>query len=322
MRDPLLQWTDEYGERRTQIIVDRIFVGRICKGIEPSRRILINQPYVSRDHALISRQGDLVTVTDMGRNGTFINDVRMPAGATSPLKAGDRIRVGDIEIHLLWDTTPAPGDVVRDDWETTTFVAPGKIHVTNLVADIRGFTGMAQVYDSNLVYSLLKQVFKYFGNIIQRCHGTLNDFAGDAIYAFWEHPQGLDPQKALLACRAALKQAGSLSAIQTKIDAHSQLRGFQLRFGWGITTGQVTISSYTERAADLALVGDATNMAFRLSCLANKTLPRPIVVCARTAELVREHIALDPLGPVTLRGRKGVEQVYGISKTKIPKAAG
>ena len=53
-----------------------------------------------------------------------------------------------------------------------------------------------------------------------------------------------------------------------------------LKMGWGITTGSVTMSHYGSRASDLALVGDCTNLAFRLSGIANKDLDKKIILCA------------------------------------------
>ena len=85
--------------------------------------------------------------------------------------------------------------------------------------------------------------------------------------------------------------------------------------GWGITTGSVTLSHFASRAADLALVGDCTNLAFRLSGMANKELPHKIIICSRTADLVADKFTIKDLGQVAIRGRKGTEQIYCIGQT-------
>jgi class 3 adenylate cyclase len=72
------------------------------------------------------------------------------------------------------------------------------------------------------------------------------------------------------------------------------------------------MSHYGSRAADLALVGDCTNLAFRLSGLANKVLSEKIVICAQTAELVRNDLEILDLGSVPIKGRTGKEQVFGL----------
>ena len=82
--------------------------------------------------------------------------------------------------------------------------------------------------------------------------------------------------------------------------------------GWGITTGKVTLSHYGSRAADLALVGDCTNLAFRLSGLANKELSEKIVICSQTARLVKNQLSIKDLGSIPIKGRKGQEQVFAL----------
>jgi class 3 adenylate cyclase len=83
--------------------------------------------------------------------------------------------------------------------------------------------------------------------------------------------------------------------------------------GWGITTGKVTMSHYGSRAADLALVGDCTNLAFRLSGLANKELSEKIVICSQTADLVRGELELKDLGSVPIKGRAGKEHIFALN---------
>ena len=82
--------------------------------------------------------------------------------------------------------------------------------------------------------------------------------------------------------------------------------------GWGITTGAVTISHYGSRVADLAIIGDCINLAFRLSDIANKEVPEKIVICAQTAELVRNELTVKNLGMFSIRGRIGEELVFAL----------
>ena len=63
----------------------------------------------------------------------------------------------------------------------------------------------------------------------------------------------------------------------------------------------------------MALVGDCTNLAFRLSGIANKDLPSEIVICSETADLVRDtNLMVADLGSVPVKGRSGKENVFGI----------
>lgn len=311
MEVPILTWIDQSGHLRKVQVNDRVFVGRCCKGVETSKQILIKEPHVSRDHAVITRAGSIVTISDMSRNGTYLNGIRMAAGSTMPLKPQDIVRIGETEIQMVLTSAATLHGISHDEAEAT-FIAPNKIYVTNLVADVRGFTGMTEMLDSQVITHLLRNVFKKFGDIIQSHSGTLSDFAGDAVYAFWEHSLGPDPQKVLLACQAARKQEQILETIRGDIDRYPELKKIKLRLGWGITTGKVTMSHYTERSSDLALVGDATNIAFRLSCMANKDVPASILLCSNTAKLIQHNLPVKLLGSFPIRGRKGCEDVYAL----------
>jgi len=159
---------------------------------------------------------------------------------------------------------------------------------------------------------LMKEIIQTFCAIVHDHKGTIKDYSGDAVYAFWEHGSELCKEQALAACRTALKQAQTVNQIRTKLSGLNEAAKC-LRLGWGITTGKVTMSHYGWRVTDLTLVGDCTNAAFRLSGIANKDLPSEIVMCSETAGLVGDILPMADLGFVSLRGRSGQEHVYGMS---------
>ncbi|MCP4540924.1 MAG: FHA domain-containing protein [Chloroflexi bacterium] len=69
---------------------DLLIIGR-----DPHNNIVINDPQISRQHARIMRQGDLMVVEDAGStNGTFVNGMRL----TGPhaLANGDVVGLGDV----------------------------------------------------------------------------------------------------------------------------------------------------------------------------------------------------------------------------------
>jgi serine/threonine-protein kinase len=59
--------------------------------------------HASRRHAVVERRGNQYVLTDVGSvNGTLLNGVRLPAHRPQPLKAGDRVRIGDVEMYFEW----------------------------------------------------------------------------------------------------------------------------------------------------------------------------------------------------------------------------
>jgi class 3 adenylate cyclase len=136
-------------------------------------------------------------------------------------------------------------------------------------------------------------------------------YFGDAVFAFWEHSGKETADRALWACKAAISQLRSVPEIHQKLTDQG-LAIPTLRLGWGMTTGRITLSHYGTRSADLALVGDCVNLAFRLSSMANKSLPEPIVMCRETASLVKRKLPLLDLGNQKIRGRSGVERLFSV----------
>lgn len=306
---PCLHWQDEHGVSQYIVLADRIFLGRVCRGIETDKCIRVRNPMVSRDHAVVRLTHNGVEITDMSKNGTWVNEVRMASGASRQLEDGDLITLGGTSIRLSCPQLTT--QVQEDNWTEKTAISPAAVYVTSMVADVRGYSAFSQKADSAVVYTFIKEIFSRFSAIVSAHQGTVKDYAGDAVFAFWEHPAGFSTDHAQLACQAAISQLRSIPEI------HRQLtdRGLVIPppvLGWGLTTGQVTLSHYGSRSAGLALVGDCINLSFRLSSMANKTLRDPIVMCRQTASLVTEKLPLMDLGNQTIRGRSGQEHLFSI----------
>jgi len=310
MANPYLEWVDKDPQTQRMEIVDKVFIGRSCKGVDPKKRILVHHEQVSRDHAVISRGIKNLQITDMSKNGTWINGTRMAAGSSGYLVDGDTISLGDFSCQVYYpdDFTAVKDRPVFTDY---TMVTPAEVVVTNLVADVREFTTFSQANASSDVYALMKEIFDTFSTIITKFKGTIKDYAGDAVYAFWDHNVEPIAAQAVLACQAAIEQTQTTEKIRSKL-SEKNIAVDNLQMGWGITTGKVTLSHYGSRAADLALVGDCTNLAFRLSALANKELSEKIVICSQTANLVQNQLSIKDLGSIPIKGRKGREQVFAL----------
>jgi len=312
MPKPFLEWIDDKGQTQHLEIVDKIFIGRSCKGVDPQKRILVQDAQVSRDHAVISRRAEQLKVTDRSKNGTWVNGTRLAAGASSDLADGDTIGLGGFSFRVFYpeNITQVTDAAILTDG---TRVTPTEIMVTNVVADVREFTTFSQEHASSDVYALMKEIFDTFSAIVYNFKGTIKDYAGDAVYAFWDHAAEPISTQAVLACQAAIQQTQAINEIRTKLSGKN-IASDNLQMGWGITTGKVTMSHYGSRAADLALVGDCTNLAFRLSGLANKELSEKIVICSQTADLIRNDLEIKDLGTVAIKGRTGEEHVFGLSQ--------
>jgi adenylate cyclase len=309
MLSACLEWTDDTGQTCCLDLVDKVFIGRGCRGIEKNKRIIVRDPAVSRDHAIISMDGADLYLTDLSKNGIWINGVRMAPGSSESLSNGDIVTVGNTRIAVKFACLAAGDDSLEH-----TQAGPVEMVVTSLVADVRGSTGMSQRQDSGHVFAFMKEIFETLTTVVHDFKGTIKDYVGDAVYAFWDHGLSARNEQAVLACNAALHQLEAINRLEFRTGFKDPRAGQGLLMGWGITTGKVTMAHYSARAADLALVGDATNLAFRLSGMANKELKTPIAVCSQTARLVSHVLSPVDLGLVSVRGRSGNEHVFGFHK--------
>lgn len=309
MPNSYLQWLDENGVPHRRHLTDKIFIGRVCRGIDREKCIIVSDPVVSRDHAMVRLTRRGAEITDLSKNGTWINSVRMTAGDSRRLENGDRISLGGISISLSCPQLKHP--LEEDNMAEQTAISPTTVFITSLVADVRGFTALSQKADSAEVCTFIQQVFTRFSSIVNQHKGTVEGYFGDAIFAFWEHPGQRSADRALWACQAAISQLYSVPQIQRQLTDQG-LSIPPLVLGWGMTTGHITLSHYGTRSSDLALVGDCVNLAFRLSSMANKTLTAPIVMCQQTASLAKREVPLVDLGNQQIRGRSGEEHLFGI----------
>ena len=57
--------------------------------------------YVSGNHGVIGKSGGNWTITDSGStNGTYVNGVRLSAGVSTPIKAGDKVRIATLDFTV------------------------------------------------------------------------------------------------------------------------------------------------------------------------------------------------------------------------------
>jgi len=312
---PYLEWRDIRGCGHRIDITERLYIGRVCQGVPVNKRIIIGDANVSRDHAVITCIGGALTIKDSSRNGTRVNNIRITSGGEQKLISGDLVQIGSTKLHVTFPEASSLYDLGETDQVETTRVLSLHETVTHLVADIRGFSTVAQQTESSLLFEVLSQIYESLTTIVHENHGTVKDFAGDAIFAFWEHNEQDNPEMARSACQAALdQQQAAVTLFSNLPEKFAELR--HLKLGWGIATGSATLSHYGVRSENLALVGDSTNLAFRLSGLANKELSSAIVICHKTAEMVKPSIRITPLGEVNTKGREGKETVFSIASAR------
>lgn len=88
----------------TTEVSDHVFTrSRILIGRSPDSDLVLpgDEVRVSRHHVRIERQPEGYVLVDLGsRNGTLLNGATVPPTSTQPLKQGDVVRMGSIDVYM------------------------------------------------------------------------------------------------------------------------------------------------------------------------------------------------------------------------------
>ena len=286
-------------------ILDRIFVGRECPGIEDSRRILIPDPVASRTHFEIRldperRQAFLV---DTSTNGTRINGSRVPRAVPQPIKAGDWITAGSVE--FAFQSSHFVGGDVLDVRGTMAQISVAMVVL--VVGDITNYSTISQVTGSEVVAESLQSLYEELTALLARHRGTLNHYAGDAIYAVWELNHIREANQ--LAVEFALAASRRVDEIAPGLVLRGP-DGQPVRMGWAVVSGPAAITTMTHAA--VSVVGDTTNLVFRLSGIAGREGRAPVIVSKLVHDAVADSFVWGEPEQVLTKGRSGEETVFPV----------
>lgn len=169
--------------------------------------------------------------------------------------------------------------------------------VTVVFADIVGFTGLSEQLDPEVVRDITAACFGRLVEEIAQRGGTVDKFVGDAVMALFGSPVAHedDPARAV---DAALAMQAALGEINGELERDY---GRRLELRIGVDTGEVVAGvRQIGGLQDATVIGDAVNTASRLQAVA---VPGTVVVGETTARLADEAFELEPLPPLTLRGK-------------------
>lgn len=293
-------------------IVDRIFVGRECAGIEDSRRVLIADPVASRTHFEIRLDHDRnqALLIDTSTNGTHLNGVRLARSAPRPIRPGDRVTVGRTDFEFRSDGFAGEG---ADDTGRLTMARISLSTMMMVVGDITNYSTTSQFADDEAVAACLRVLYGGLTKLLGQHRGTLNHYAGDALYAVWEVEH--IPKANELAVDYAL--AADRYVTETAPDL--PLRGpggAALGMGWAVVRGSAAVTTLPH--STVSVIGDATNLAFRLSGLAGRQGRASVVVDRRAREHVTDLFTWGEPERVPTKGRSGEEIVYPVHGRIVP----
>jgi class 3 adenylate cyclase/tetratricopeptide (TPR) repeat protein len=165
--------------------------------------------------------------------------------------------------------------------------------LTVVFVDMAGSTVLGQALDAETLRSLMTRYFDEMRAVVERHEGVVAKFIGDAVMAVFGLPR-VHEDDALRAVRAAVDMRAALERLNAEL---APAWGVTVTARTGVNTGEVIVSGDPADAG--ILVGDPVNLAARLEQVAE---PGEILVGVDTHRLVRDAVAAEPVGPLTLKG--------------------
>ncbi|HEX9236123.1 MAG TPA: adenylate/guanylate cyclase domain-containing protein, partial [Actinomycetota bacterium] len=174
--------------------------------------------------------------------------------------------------------------------------APGEARkvVTVLFSDVSGSTILGDELDPESLRRLMGRFFQEMKRVLERHGGTTEKFIGDAVMAVFGVPK-VHEDDALRAVRAAVEMRRALHQLNDEFERNW---GVRIMVRTGVNTGEVIAGDPTR--GESFVVGDAVNVAARLEQTAE---PGQILIGEATHRLVRDAVEVEPLEPLTLKGK-------------------
>jgi len=178
------------------------------------------------------------------------------------------------------------------------------LEVTVLMADIRGYSGIAERTDPAALARQLNRHRALMSHAIIDIGGTVMQFVGDAVMAVFGAPEPMVNH-----ADAALAAAEAMHAAQGELNAEWLDAGLEpFGLGVGLSTGKVAAALLgSEERLEYTIVGDTVNLTQRLQQWAE---PGETVLSHPTWEALSETLDADVLEPEFVKGRAAPVHAY------------
>ena len=182
---------------------------------------------------------------------------------------------------------------------------------TIMFADIRSFTAFSERFDPESVVAFLNSYMTRMVDCIERTHGVVDKFIGDAIMAVW----GAPVTKGDMAIDA-LECINAMIMMRNSLIEYNKTRGGPnrpiIRIGCGVNTGACIAGQIgSAKRMEYTVIGDAVNLASRIEAL-NKPFGTDILISEYTFDLVRDHVIVEPMPPITVKGKTDPLQIFAV----------
>lgn len=186
---------------------------------------------------------------------------------------------------------------------------------TIFFSDIRSFTAISEKLAPEAVVEFLNEYMTRMVDCIEKTHGVVDKFIGDAIMGVWGAPvtQGSAAKDAYLAIQAMLMMRSSLLEFNKGRGSADKP---VIRIGCGLNTGPCLAGQIgSAQRMEYTVIGDAVNLASRIEAL-NKPFGTDILISENTLKLVADYVVVEPMPPIKVKGKEAPLQIYALINLK------
>jgi adenylate cyclase len=133
--------------------------------------------------------------------------------------------------------------------------------VTILLADLRGFTAVAERLAPEEVVRVINNYLGVMADVITHYQGTIDEILGDAVLALFGAPVSRpDDARRAVACAIAMQQA------MQRVNETNRRQGLpEAQMGIGLNTGEVVVGNLgSQKRTKYGVVGSPVNLAGRI----------------------------------------------------------
>jgi adenylate cyclase len=178
--------------------------------------------------------------------------------------------------------------------------------LTVLFSDLEGFTTYSERYSAHEMTEILGEYYNRVTEQIFLQRGTLKEYVGDELMAFFGAPLE-EPDHAHRACAAALAMREQTMAL---VGEWAKIGRPHIRARTGINSGPMVVGNLGSKYRfAYGVVGDQVNIGSRLEGL-NKVYGTDIIIGENTAQMVERAFRLRELDMVRVKGRTQVVRIY------------
>ena len=178
--------------------------------------------------------------------------------------------------------------------------------VSVLLADIRGFTSLAESRPAEDVVKILNIFFKRMNSVIQQHGGRIDKYMGDAILAVFG--VGADPEDhALRAVTCAIAMQIAMEAV----NAENHSRGYpEIFIGIGVNSDVVSAGLLgSELHSEYTVIGNGVNLASRIEC---HCLRGQVLISDQTLARTGQALTVDVVNRVRVKGKSKPVDLYEV----------